>query len=265
MALYSKRFWDIAIALRRLASIPTVLSRQEGQGGRLFTTSPPQPLLASASLDKTIKLWGRRNPSRLILRGHQDDVEEVTFSPNGELIATASKDKTVKIWTRTGKLLNTLKGHTDSVDSVGFSPDGQLIVSASRDKTVKLWNRRGGLIKTLTGHNDWVLDVSFSPDGEQLVSTSRDGTVKLWNRDGTLIKTLESHRGDEEEATALRPNGSRKPFLRWSRYGTKLIVAKPINSVSFSADAQRIASASDDNSCEVVASRWQIAENSARS
>jgi WD40 repeat protein len=230
---------------------PTVLSRQEGQGGRLFTTSPPQPLLASASLDKTIKLWGRRNPSRLILRGHQDDVEEVTFSPNGELIATASKDKTVKIWTRTGKLLNTLKGHTDSVDSVGFSPDGQLIVSASRDKTVKLWNRRGGLIKTLTGHNDWVLDVSFSPDGEQLVSTSRDGTVKLWNRDGTLIKTLESHRGDEEEATALRPNGSRKPFLRWSRYGSKLIVAKPINSVSFSADAQRIASANDDNSVKL--------------
>ncbi|MBD1805606.1 hypothetical protein H6F98_09115 [Microcoleus sp. FACHB-SPT15] len=230
---------------------PTVLSRQEGQGGRLFTTSPPQPLLASASLDKTIKLWGRRHPSRLILRGHQDDVEEVTFSPNSELIATASKDKTVKIWTRTGKLLNTLKGHTDSVDSVAFSPDGQLIVSASRDKTVKLWNRRGGLIKTLTGHTDWVLDVSFSPDGEQLVSTSRDGTVKLWNRDGTLIKTLESHRGAEEEATALRLNSSRKPFLRWSRYGAKLVVSKPINSVSFSADGQRIASASDDNSVKL--------------
>ncbi len=177
-------------------------------------------LLASASLDKTIKLWGRRDQSRLILRGHQGDVRDVTFSPDSELIATTGSDRTVKIWHRTGKLLHTLKGHSDHIYSVSFSPDGQRIASASRDGTVKLWNRRGTLIKTLTGHRDWVLNVSFTPDGERLASASRDGTVKLWNRSGTLLKTLTGHRDR-------------------------------VNSVSFSADGELLASASDDNTVKL--------------
>jgi len=180
----------------------------------------PSTLLASASLDKTIKLWGRREQSRLILRGHQGDVRDVTFSPDSELIATTGSDRTVKIWNRTGKLLHTLRGHSDRIYSVTFSPDGQRIASASRDGTVKLWNRRGRLIKTLTGHRDWVLNVSFSPDGERLASASRDGTVKLWNRSGILLKTLTGHRDR-------------------------------VNSVSFSADGQLLASASDDNTVKL--------------
>lgn len=180
------------------------------------STIKPSTLLASASLDKTIKLWGRRDQSPLILRGHQGDVRDVTFSPDSELIATTGNDRTVKIWNRAGKLLKTLRGHSDRIYSVSFSPDGQRIASASRDGKVKLWNSRGGLIKTLTGHRDWVLDVSFSPDGERLASASRDGTVKLWNRSGTLLKTLTGHH-------------------------------TRVNAVSFSADGQLLASASDDN------------------
>ncbi|HEY9833484.1 MAG TPA: hypothetical protein V6D26_23235, partial [Stenomitos sp.] len=162
------------------------------------------PLLASASNDKTIRLWGLDNPSRLILPV-RDQVREVTFSPDSQLIATAGNDKTVKLWTRKGQLLQTLKGHRERIDSISFSPDGQLLASASRDGTMKLWTRKGLLVKTITGHQGWVLSVSFSPDGKRLASTGQDGTVKLWTEEGVLIKTLRDHLGSPLPASPNKP------------------------------------------------------------
>jgi WD40 repeat protein len=52
----------------------------------------PVPLLASASLDKTIKLWEGRERSRLILQGHRAAIQDVTFSPDNQLIATCGSD-----------------------------------------------------------------------------------------------------------------------------------------------------------------------------
>lgn len=191
------------------------------------SSEPPHPLLASTSFDKTIKLWEPRQRSRLILRGHQARVTDVTFSPDGERLASASDDTTVKIWSRTGKILNTLRGHRDRVLKVSFSSDGQQLATASRDSTVKLWTRDGTLIKTLKGHSNWVLDVSFSPDGTQLASASRDGTVKLWNRQGTLLKTLTGHQ-------------------------------KRVNAVRFSTDGQELATASDDQTIKLWTAEGQL-------
>lgn len=211
-------------------------------------TKDQSPIIASASSDKSIKLWGSRNPSRLILQGHKKAVQSVIFSPDNQLIATTSHDKTIKIWHRTGQLIKTLKGHQDSVSSVSFSPDSQLIVSGSRDGTVKLWQRNGTLLKTFTGHRDWVLSVSFSPDGERIASGSRDGTVKLWHRNGTLLKTLkEPDQSDIGLAQVL--NTALLNYLNKPR----LVEAKPvrINAVSFSPDGQLLATASDDHTAKL--------------
>ncbi|MEW6497972.1 MAG: hypothetical protein AB1589_36550, partial [Cyanobacteriota bacterium] len=190
----TKRFSSFVVNANSWASNLSDRNTYDKKPANLQPATPSSvPLLASASLDKTIKLWGLHHQSRLILR-EQADVRDVVFSPDSHLIATAGDDKTVKIWSRDGQLLYTLKGHRDRINNITFSPDGQLIASASRDGTVKLWTRYGILIKTLTGHSDWVLSVSFSPDSQRLASASRDGTVKLWTRYGILIKTLSDHR-----------------------------------------------------------------------
>ena len=205
----------------------------------------PVPLLASASLDKTIKLWEGRERSRLILQGHRAAIQDVTFSPDNQLIATCGSDGTVKIWSRAGQLLNSLIGHRDGVCNVSFSPDGQLIASGGGEGMVKLWNRRGTLIQTLKGHTDSVLSVSFSPNSQRLASTSRDGTVKLWSRDGSLIKTLREP-GDREAGLS---GGVALPTV--PKPGKEHQKAVPVNAVTFSPDGQLLAGASDDQTVKL--------------
>ena len=62
--------------------------------------------LATASLDKTAKLWELATGKELrTFEGHQDWVLSVAFAPDGKTLATASKDKTVRLWdAATGKL-----------------------------------------------------------------------------------------------------------------------------------------------------------------
>ncbi|MGD1714328.1 WD40 repeat domain-containing protein, partial [Dapis sp. BLCC M172] len=142
--------------------------------------SPDGETIASASYDKTVKLWNRQGNLFQTLTGHKNSVNGVAFSPDGETIASASYDKTVKLWNRQGQLLQTLIGHEDRVNGVAFSSDGETIATASDDKTVKLWNRQGKFLQTLTGHESWVRGVAFSPDGKTIASASGDKTVKLW-------------------------------------------------------------------------------------
>ncbi|ETW94997.1 MAG: hypothetical protein ETSY2_48795, partial [Candidatus Entotheonella gemina] len=70
--------------------------------------------------------------SEMLLKGHQGEVDGVSYSPNGKLIATGSDDNTIRIWdATTGELRRGLIGHSDNVSRIAFSPDNTRIVSGS--------------------------------------------------------------------------------------------------------------------------------------
>jgi WD40 repeat protein len=119
-------------------------------------------LLASASWDKTIKLWNIHAGKLLkTLIGHTGSVESVAFS-NGIILASASWDNTIKLWNiNTGALLNTLKGHSNAVQTVTFNQK-DVLASGSYDKTIKLWDIYAGkLLETLTGHEGYISSLAF--------------------------------------------------------------------------------------------------------
>ena len=232
--------------------------------------SPSGQKIATASVDRTVKLWQFDGTLLNTFKGHQSAVWDVAFSPDGQIIATASRDKTVKLWHVDGQILKTLKGHQDEVLGVAFSPDGQIIATASRDNTIKLWNSNGSMIGTLKGHRQAVWKAVFSPDGRTIASASEDKTIKIWqlnNKKGQfqLEGTLKGHT-DEIRNIAFSPDGKTIASASndwttklWQRDSGKLLHTleghrAPVLGLAFSADSQILATGSWDKTIKI----WNV-------
>jgi tricorn protease-like protein len=170
-------------------------------------------VLASASEDKTVRIWDMANWQTVrTLVGHKKDVCGVAFSPDGSRLASASADGTVRVWdAATGQELRPLIGHTDAVLSVVFSPEGTRLASASADRTVRIWDAATGQqLHTLEGHTSVVTSVAYSPDGSLLASGGwYDEAVRIWDvKSGQERRKLLGHT-DIILGVAFSPDGSR--------------------------------------------------------
>jgi WD40 repeat protein len=78
--------------------------------------------LASASLDRTVKLWDIRwRDDDLTLRANVG-YTSVAFSPAGPYLASATRDRAVRIWDMTtGKVVARLQSLPESVNGLAFS------------------------------------------------------------------------------------------------------------------------------------------------
>ena len=235
---------------------------------RSLTFSPDGITLASASFDKTVKLWDIRTGECLkTFQGH-GRVNSVSISPDGTTLASGSDDKTVKLWDiRTGECLKTFQGHTDAVESVEISRDGRIVASSSSDETIKLWNISSGeCLNTLRGHTNIVLSVAISPDNTTLASGSSDKTIKLWDiRTGECLKTLHGHT-NRIRSVAISSNcvilasvGYDRQVKLWDiKTGECLNTLQEhtdwVRSVAISPDSATLLSGSDDQTVKL----WDI-------
>jgi WD40 repeat protein/serine/threonine protein kinase len=163
--------------------------------------SPSGTQIASASFDKTIKIWDAETGAKIMtLLGHDYWVRCVSFSPDGSRIISGSTDKKIKIWdTKTGKELMNLDSPDvvplDEVESIALSVDGKRLVSGWTYGLIKVWNATNGTeLMSWHGHEDVVIGVSFSTDNRWIVSGSWDKTIKIWDAtDANLVRTLQGH------------------------------------------------------------------------
>ncbi|XP_042432757.1 U4/U6 small nuclear ribonucleoprotein PRP4-like protein [Zingiber officinale] len=265
----------------KIWSMPQVtkVSTLKGHTERLtdVTFSPTEDnLVATASADKTAKLWKSDGSLLKSFNGHLDRLGRVAFHPSGKYIGTASFDKTWRLWdVNTGTELLLQEGHSRSVYGVCFHPDGSLAASCGLDALARVWDlRTGRSILAFEGHVKSVLGLSFSPNGYRLATGSEDNTCRIWDlRKRKCVYTIPAHSHLISQVKFEQQDGY---FLATASYDTKAMVwsaqdFKPIKTLSgheakvtsldITSDGQQIATVSHDRTIKIWSSRSNEKKN----
>uniref|UniRef100_A0A5K3FPG1 Beta'-coat protein n=1 Tax=Mesocestoides corti TaxID=53468 RepID=A0A5K3FPG1_MESCO len=139
---------------------------------------------ASASLDKTIKVWSLGSPQpNFTLEGHEKGVNCVDYHPSADkpYLASGSDDTTVRIWDYQTKLcVQVLEGHIQNVSSLAFHPELPVILTGSEDGTVRLWHSNTyRLESTLNYGLERVWTVACHKGSQQVGIGYDEGTIVI--------------------------------------------------------------------------------------
>ncbi|MFJ8106489.1 hypothetical protein [Streptomyces sp. NPDC096132] len=196
-------------------------SRLTGHTSDVVSVSfaPRSTVLATASWDRTVRLWDVGNahrPVRLAVLKQPRRLLSVALGQGGRVLAAAS-ERAVRLWDvadrRAPVELSTLPDQPATPTWVAFRPDGDIVATGHTDGATRLWNvkdpRRPWRLATLPGHSGVVTSAAFSPDGRTLATTG-DTTARLWDvADPAHPRHLDVLRGHTDTVTsaAFSPDG----------------------------------------------------------
>ncbi|KAK5111573.1 hypothetical protein LTR62_004869 [Meristemomyces frigidus] len=207
--------WDVPTSSGKIPRAAYTRKAHDKDINAIATSySSTTPLFASASQDRTAKIWDSETGEAIgVLRGHKRGVWSVAFSPPhmpaltiGDgggassakgMVLTGSGDKTVRIWSLSDySCLRTFEGHANSVLKVVWLPAPQTgrkgrharsvqVASAAGDGLVKVWDAQSGeCAATLDNHIDRVWALAVKPSAAKDTQTNAGGAQEERMQDG---------------------------------------------------------------------------------
>lgn len=156
-------------------------------------------LLASASIDKTVRIWDPSTTQQLcVVEGHTRYITCCAFSSDSRLLASGSNDKLVMIWKITTQ--------EDCIDNYQ-EPQCAMKVEKQEDahKHLESWSAEDV--------GDWLVHIELSQYKDSFVSNAIDGTELCNMDDKTLIDLGVSALGHRNKILRCIKTAQNKPTI----------------------------------------------------
>lgn len=141
-------------------------------------------ILASASSDKTVKIWCIDKGICLKTYTHEGMVNTVAFSIDGSILASGSDDKTIRIWDPCEKTLHAKRileeDSFKQILAVCFSFDGVFFACGGNDNMVRIWNPKTWVEEKTFTETLKIISIKFSKDSKKIISTMQS-KCSIWD------------------------------------------------------------------------------------
>lgn len=214
---------SVAIVRTSDWQIARIIDPGEGVSSAPFFLSPSGRQLVMNGTNDSLQVWDLSDGQRRVLTNARASLYNLSLDPEGKLVAYSpayalfNQPGPIGLWDlETGATTNLLENE-DSV-ALTFSPDGQWLAAGHWSGEVSVWStadRRP--VTRYQAHEAMTFGLAFSPDSRWLATGGADQVIRFW------------------ETGTWKPSPAR-PALKGHE--------GMISVLSFSADGQKLASAS---------------------
>ncbi|WP_299502534.1 c-type cytochrome [uncultured Roseobacter sp.] len=172
---FTLRLWDAATGDTRVLGNHTAKIIQ-------LALSPDGQRVASASWDRTIKIWSLEEGAAPIeITGHTNIVNDVAFSPDGKRLYSASADGTLRVWdASTGEALRRLVNHGFGINTLVVSADETWIAYGAVDGTTRLASLpEGDPLRDFTADRRPILAMTYHAGAARIAVGDAQGYIML--------------------------------------------------------------------------------------
>lgn len=186
---------------------------KSSEGHSLLVTDvrfrPSSSILATASFDRTVRIWDAAKPSISLfkLHGHTEQVMSLDFHPRKvDLLCSCDGNDEIRLWNvNNRRCMRISKGATRQVR---FQPGiGKLMATSTGNIINVIDVEVGNLMWNLKGHSKEVLSICWDTSGEYIASVSED-SARVWSvAGGNCLGKLHSN-GNKFRSCAFHPGYS---------------------------------------------------------